>query len=299
MRKLPLTLCLWTMLLGLGTISLGGCNFNKFINYPPEVEKPRRNRRPLPPVTSANKEFSHQKMLYTVQRDDTIDSIAWAFEKNPRELLRLNQLSENQLLTPGQKILLQNPGPTNQIAAPSSSLTEPATKVYKTAESLTKEFRHSSAQESSKSRAPKPRATLLDSALNQSAASFASTKNIKQVNWQMPTKGKVTKLPNSRGIEILGEYNQAVYAASSGIVVYSGNGINYFDNLVIIKHQNQLISAYGYNAKNLVKVGQKVQAGQKIALMGYHYNRPSTYFELRQAGHAVNPFNYIKMPPSN
>lgn len=262
MRQLSSILSI--VLIALGSIGTTSCNFSKFINYPEERPSVNRSKRPLPPITNANKEFSRKRLVYTVQPGDTIYSIAWAFEKDDQTLLKLNHLSENASLVVGQKILLQNapaPKTSQTLSKNQPDLTPQKPKVIATPAP------------------PKP---------------AAKTTQLAVSNWHAPTKGTVTKLPGSLGVEILGEYNQAICAAQDGIVVYSGSGINYFDNLIIIKHHEQLMSAYGYNAKNLVKVGQKITAGQQIALMGYHHNRPTMYFELRQAGKPINPFNFIK-----
>lgn len=117
--------------------------------------------------------------------------------------------------------------------------------------------------------------------------------------WSWPAKGQiVAKFSPSRGIKginISGKKGDKIYAASSGVVAYSGNGLAGYGNLIIIKHKNQFLTAYGNNLQNRVKEGQSVKQGQLIADMGKidrHYW--GVHFEIRQMGKPVNPLNYIK-----
>ncbi len=115
--------------------------------------------------------------------------------------------------------------------------------------------------------------------------------------WMMPCSGKVIErfAPNigHKGMTIAGVAGEKIYAAASGVVAYAGDGIKGYGNLIIIKHNQQYMTAYGYNARNLVHEGQHVTAGQVIANMGmidqHHYG---LHFEIRNAGKPVNPENY-------
>ncbi|STX51634.1 lipoprotein NlpD [Legionella busanensis] len=117
-------------------------------------------------------------------------------------------------------------------------------------------------------------------------------------HWVWPAYGKVVSNfnPNfgKKGINIAGKKGGVVYAASSGIVAYAGNGLAGYGNLIIIKHSDQFLTAYGNNSHNRVKEGQIVKAGQIIADMGI-VNRKfwGVHFEIRKAGQPVNPTEFL------
>lgn len=98
-----------------------------------------------------------------------------------------------------------------------------------------------------------------------------------------------------KGIDIQGKANQAVYAAAPGIVAYAGSGLQGYGNLIIIKHSGQYLTAYGNNARNRVREGQHVVAGQMIAEMGRLERRSwGVHFEIRHAGQPINPLRYLR-----
>lgn len=113
--------------------------------------------------------------------------------------------------------------------------------------------------------------------------------------WIWPTPGKVVGTyaagdPTRQGIDIAGEAGQPVRAARDGEVVYSGAGLIGYGELIIVKHSPELLSAYGHNRVRLVKEGDKVKAGQKIAEMGKNAaNRVLLHFEVRKNGKPVDP----------
>ncbi len=113
--------------------------------------------------------------------------------------------------------------------------------------------------------------------------------------WRWPTQGKIiefysNKEPGNKGIDIAGKLSQAVYAAASGKVVYGGSGLPRYGNLLIIKHDDVYLSAYAHNQTLLVKEGQQVVAGQKIALLGKTGTQQhKLHFEIRHDGRPINP----------
>ena len=117
--------------------------------------------------------------------------------------------------------------------------------------------------------------------------------------WLWPAHGVVVakfnnKLGGNKGIEIKGDYGSAVIASNAGQVVYSGAGIRSYGNLLIIKHNDDYLSAYAYNKNMLVHEGQEVSAGQKIATMGYNdAGEVRLHFEVRRAGKPVDPLLYL------
>ena len=120
-----------------------------------------------------------------------------------------------------------------------------------------------------------------------------------KINWAWPIKGKLIKTFNKRlndakGIDIAGRVGSEVKAAASGKVVYSGNGLISYGNLIIIKHNDLYLSAYAHNRKLLVKEGQQVRVGQRIAELGSTgAENPRLHFEIRKNGKPVNPVRYL------
>ncbi|UXI69716.1 peptidoglycan DD-metalloendopeptidase family protein [Tahibacter amnicola] len=129
-------------------------------------------------------------------------------------------------------------------------------------------------------------------------ATVASNGGIK---WRWPAAGKVIASyvggdQTRQGVDIAGSAGAPVYAAADGSVVYSGNGLLGYGELVIVKHSASFLSAYGHNRKRLVKEGDTVKAGQAIAEMGsMGSSREMLHFEIRRNGKPVNPLEYL--PP--
>ena len=117
------------------------------------------------------------------------------------------------------------------------------------------------------------------------------------VSWMWPADGKVIASfddAKSKGIDISGKLGQQVLAAGAGKVMYAGSGIRGYGNLVIVKHTNNLLSAYAHNKAILVKEGQSVSKGQKIAEMGNSdSDAVKLHFEIRQQGKPVDPSKFL------
>jgi lipoprotein NlpD len=117
------------------------------------------------------------------------------------------------------------------------------------------------------------------------------------LTWSWPTQGKVSAGFNeasNKGIDIAGSSGQAINAAALGKVIYSGSDLRGYGKLVIIKHNKTYLSVYAHNSKIVVKEGQAVAAGQKIAEMG-NTDATSTklHFEIRRLGKSVDPAKYL------
>lgn len=117
--------------------------------------------------------------------------------------------------------------------------------------------------------------------------------------WRWPTKGKVIETSGAseggnRGVGIVGSKGQAIIATADGRVVYAGNALRGYGNLIIIKHDDDYLSAYVHNDTMLAREQQKIKAGQKIATMG-STGASSTrlHFEIRYKGKSVNPPRYL------
>ncbi len=121
----------------------------------------------------------------------------------------------------------------------------------------------------------------------------------KKLKWQWPTKGKIVSTfsmrdPGRRGIDIVGRRGQAVNAAATGQVVYRGNGLRGYGNLIIIKHNDTYFSAYAHTENVVVKEGEKVKLGQRIADMGNTgSNKIKLHFEIRRNGKPIDPLKHM------
>ena len=201
------------------------------------------------------------------EKGDTLYGLSKKYGVSIDRLAQLNQLKKPYVIKPGQTIFLK---PLNTAA------------TRNTAKSGSR--KHSQVSQ-------KP-ATVTSS--QAQSVSWPKT-----VRWQRPTKGKIIKKFNRRkndakGIDIAGKEGRSIVAAAGGKVVYSGNGLISYGNLIIIKHNKTFLSAYAYNRKLLVKEGDVVKAGQKIAEMGHkEKQRPMLHFEIRKNGKPVDPLKYL------
>jgi lipoprotein NlpD len=131
----------------------------------------------------------------------------------------------------------------------------------------------------------------------ESPVASASAADDEAVTWIWPADGKIIASfdeGKSRGIDIAGKSGQQILAAGAGKVMYAGSGIRGYGNLVIVKHTNNLLSAYAHNKAILVKEGQNVNKGQKIAEMGNSdTDAVKLHFEIRRQGKPVDPSKFL------
>jgi lipoprotein NlpD len=205
---------------------------------------------------------------YTVKAGDTLYAIAWRLRLDYRELARWNGIDGKYLIRPGQVLRLQ-PGSGQVVAA--SSRPRPVTPMPRAT--------------SPKSPAPPTPRTLPPS---RPAVPVAA------VRWQWPIDGGVAALttrPNGgQGLNISGELGQAVLAAADGKVVYTGTGLLGYGQLMIIKHNESYLTAYGHIQSITVGEGDVVNAGQPVAALGSGpQGAPLLYFEIRLNGTPGNP----------
>ncbi len=131
--------------------------------------------------------------------------------------------------------------------------------------------------------------------------SDTASASVSGVSWRWPSAGKViggfiAGDQTRQGVDVAGSAGDPVTAAADGEVVYSGNGLIGYGELIIVKHNASFLSAYGHNRKRLVQEGDKVRAGQQIAEMGSSASsRDELHFEIRKNGKPVNPLDYL--PP--
>lgn len=222
---------------------------------------------------------------YRVRRGDTLYSIANRHGWDWQPLAQYNGIEPPYSLRVGQVIRFGNTAtPKAQAAAvtPAASAAAPATA-------------------STQSTAVTPVVVTAPPTQPVGSATPASSAPavISPSGWGWPANGQVIGLFSSnsslnKGIDIAGDLGQPVYAASTGSVVYAGSGLRGYGELVIIKHSDTYVSAYGHNRRLLVREGQRVKAGEKIAEMGSTgTDRVKLHFEIRRQGKPVDPMQYL------
>lgn len=300
----------------------------------PEAVRPSAAKS-KPTVPAARAAGDMRPDTYTVKRGDTLYGIALDHGHDYRDIARWNNIANPNAIEVGQVLRVREPMVEVAAAQPDSG--EPGSAVttpYQAAPPARgKEVGVASEQSPSEPgqdadvirtpqaiKLPFSEAALakLRSAPADSAATTAApaakaevtapkpeaptaSEETDGVAWAWPTKGKVVANFNEnggpKGMQIAGEMGQAIHASASGRVVYTGSGLRGYGNLVIIKHNNTFLSAYAHNRSVLVKQGDSVARGQKIAEMGSSdASRVMLHFEIRRLGKPVDPTKFL--PPA-
>jgi lipoprotein NlpD len=236
----------------------------------------------LPPVVPERPVGSGDHL---VRPGDTVYSIAFRNSLDYRELARWNNVGANYLIRPGQVLRLTPPPAmvrpriqTGDITSESMEDVQVAPPQPITAESP-------------------PPVALPGAAVPPVATGGTDPLFTAGYEWIWPTDGVVVRgygQQGNKGLDFSGSEGQPVIAAAPGRVVYSGNALKGYGELVIIKHDDVYLSAYGYNRTRLVKEGDIVTTGQPIAEMGRGpENKPVLHFEIRERGKPVNPVDRL------
>ncbi len=213
--------------------------------------------------------------IYTVKPQDTLYSIAWRHNLDYRDLAQWNHIGPDFRIVVGQRLVLEPPEAhgTQSVGAAQS----PNAPQSAAAHGLREE----------------PRAGRPAVAAPVKPAAIAAA--MPHLNWVWPTDRNLAARPvQSGGILFPGRLGQDVRAAASGRVVYTGSGIRGYGQLVIVKHNDLLLSAYAYNREVLVHEGQEVAGGDVIAHMGEGAHQSATlYFEIRYNGKPIDPLPFL------
>ncbi|MCU7960075.1 MAG: peptidoglycan DD-metalloendopeptidase family protein [gamma proteobacterium symbiont of Bathyaustriella thionipta] len=213
-----------------------------------------------------------------VKNGDTLYAISRRSGKSVKNLARWNYLHYPYTIYPGKKLRV-----TGYAWKPKKKKTSRSSKKSR----------------SKSSGSAKKTASSKSHARARSKKSSSGTRSRGGISWKWPTRGTVSgpysaSNPERKGILIKGRAGQPVYAAAAGKIVYSGSGLRGYGRLIIIKHDKNYLSAYGHNRKLLVKEGQKVARGQKIAEMGSNAQGATVlHFEIRRRGKPVNPVSLL------
>jgi lipoprotein NlpD len=212
---------------------------------------------------------------YLVKPGDTLYSIAFRFGLDYKELAYANNVDKSFRIYEGQSLALEEReiSVTQVNSSPKKASTSTATKP---ANSVTK---------------------VNSQKIDSQSADISSAAN-RNLSWNWPHNGKIVRTFNGsvsdrKGIDLSGRIGDSVLAATNGVVVYAGNGLPGYGNLIILEHQNSLLSAYAFTKEMLVKEKDQIKAGQKIATMGKQGDQPGLHFEIRQNGKPVNPIKFL------
>ncbi len=237
---------------------------------------------------------------YTVVRGDTLYSIAFRAGVDFRDLAHWNGIPAPYVIHPGRRLRITPPAVA---ASDRPTVMRPVTPaVVRHVPAPVPGTPTDTAQAARAVSTTIPvagEATPPDRApVAASSVPAAPTRMLDGVNWRWPADGPLVDRFSAGapipGIEIGGKAGDPVRAAASGVVVYSGSGLVGYGELVIIKHNDTYLSAYGHNRKRLVREGERVRAGQVIAEMGSSgASRTELEFQVRRNGKPVNPEHYL------
>ena len=262
--------------------------------------KPPLAAKPAPRPTDARPEF------HTVRKGDTLYSIALDYGLDHRELAQWNGATELSVISIGQQLRLSPPPGASVATAPLKAAPGVQARALD-------ETPIAAVDAGVKSEPRAVRAPYSD----QTYAQMASLKPVPSpgteqrppsghegednIAWGWPASGKMISAfsdsAKQKGISIAGKLGQPVLASASGRVIFSGTGIRGFGKLIVIKHNETFLSVYAHNSELLVKEGQNVAKGQKIAEMGStDTDQVRLHFEIRRLGKPVDPIKLL--PPA-
>lgn len=298
-----ITIKTWTGLaLCLGLLLLAGCGGQRHSARVDDRSAPSRYR---------GAEYR------TVVAGDTLYSIAWEAGADFRELAAWNRIGPPYLIKPGQRLRLRPPSGGRPVSGKTYTVARGDT-LYSIARRAGVDHKRLAAWNHiappyvihpgqtlrlgpAKTAKParRPGSSNARRVPNKSRkAASPSRASPGRIRWTWPTQGKVfayyTGKGGRKGIDIAGRRGQPIRAAASGRVVYQGNGLKGYGNLVIIKHNADFLSAYAHANRIYVKEGDVIKKGTKIAGMGNSgTDRVKLHFEIRYRGNPVNPLKYL------
>lgn len=261
------------------------------------------------------------KGYYTVRKGDTLIQIALEFGQNYRDLVTWNNLANPNDIKVDQVLRVAPPeggAQTGNASATQGVETRPLPPPAPASAAPNKSGPRGDKRpysEGALAELQKPEGTASSTASPANGTGSATppvaartepprpaeaaptlTPDDEGISWMWPADGKIvgTFSDGRKGIDIAGKIGQPVLAAGSGKVLYAGSGIRGYGNLVIVKHSNNLLSAYAHNKTIFVKEDQTVTKGQKIAEMGNSdSDTVKLHFEIRQQGKPVDPSKFL------
>ena len=236
--------------------------------------------------TTAASQNSIKANSYKVKSGETLYSIAWRSGKDVRTIANINNLRSPYKIFPGQILKLE------QNVRKTQGSSQVSVKAPKnTTKNSSKTERKVVANEKSQEYG------------DHSGGKFSDVKvpslTQKVKKWSWPVKGRIisnfsSSAQGNKGIDIAGSKGQTIKAAADGLIVYAGNALRGYGNLIIIKHNDDYLSAYAHNDELLVKEQQTIRAGHVIAKMGNTgTDKTMLHFEIRFRGKSVDPKRYL------
>lgn len=220
---------------------------------------------------------------HIVQRGETLYQIAFRYGWDWKALAANNNLRQPFTIYPGQRISLEQRSASVARAVTPTPTTRPSSSApVRTTPTPVPAPVKSTAQKQPVTKKPAP--TPAPAALT---------------GWQWPAQGPLiarfqSNASLNKGIDIAGQLGQPIFSAANGTVVYAGRGLIGYGDMIIIKHDDDFLSAYAHNSRLLVKEGEQVRVGQKIAEMGSSgTDRVKLHFEIRRRGQPVDPLGYL------
>ena len=259
-----------TVLIALVALGLTACS------TPPRT-KPATITDRSTPVASAPAQEPVPPGFYRVKRGDTLIRIALDNGQSYRDIAAWNNITDPNLIEVDQVLRVKPPPSSARVVTKPIEPIKPAdSKASSDKKVATKKV------DEKEVAAAEPKADAVDPPI--------------KLSW--PAKGKVVEEFNeakNKGIDIAGKMGEPIQAAADGKVVYAGNSLRGYGNLVIIKHDNTYLTAYAHNRTLVVKEGESVRKGQRIAEMGdSDANMVKLHFEVRMNGKPVNPMQYLQ-----
>lgn len=233
-------------------------------------------------ATSSSRHASSKGGHHIVKRGDTLYSIAYSNGMDYRELARLNGIKAPYTIYVGQQLRLPGGNSVTQTATASKTASDRKAPTKQAVAAVDRpQGQDYSGQTPKDSRS-------------------ADTKSLPaKVSWVWPSRGPIiagfsAAEHGNKGLDIGGKAGDPVYAAADGKVVYAGNALRGYGNLLIVKHNDDFLSAYAHNRRLLVQEQSWVKAGQQIAEMGDSGTTSvKLHFEIRLRGQSVNPLQYL------
>lgn len=295
-------LALLTLALGL----LAGCN--SLTRQAPVVERtaaPTAERPRPAPAARVEEPKADEKGMYTVRRGDTLLRIALDHGENYRDIVAWNNLRDPDDIKVGQVLRVSAPERgerTANIQTQPVPVPPPAAPPRKTEPRADKQPYNETVaaarpESGARTEPVRPVVPATPAPAAPAPTIAASTNGDEKLSWMWPADGRIVATfdeGRNKGIDIAGRPGQQVVAAGAGKVMYAGSGIRGYGNLVIVKHNNSLLSAYAHNRKIVVKEGDNVAKGQMIAEMGdSDADSVKLHFEIRQQGKPVDPARFL------
>lgn len=248
--------------------------------------------------------------VYTVRKGDTLYGIAWANGVDFRTIASINGISAPYTIYPGQRLQLTDGRRRATRSTRSATVRSNDQRVARTTGGASGSQPRAVTQARDTRRDTRSQQGSSDGGRSGATAGSVSTRAAPEgrtpsterypariSRWHWPSSGRLVRgfgTSGNKGIDIAGHEGQKIYAAAAGRVVYSGSGLRGYGNLIIIKHNERFLSAYGHNRANHVQEGQTVAAGEHIADMGMSGTKDiKLHFEIRRDGKPVDPIRYL------